>query len=31
MKYFRDNGYERIDEYLPYELVNWYFKPVDGR
>ena len=29
MKYFVDNGYERIDEYLPYELVNWYFKPVE--
>jgi len=29
MKYFLDNGYERIDEYLPYELVNWYFKPVE--
>jgi FkbM family methyltransferase len=30
MKYFLDNGYERIDEYLPYELVNWYFKPVEA-
>ena len=24
---FQRNGYERIDAYLPYELVNWYFTP----
>ena len=26
--YFKTHGYERIDEYLPYDSVNWYFRPV---
>jgi FkbM family methyltransferase len=26
-KWFEDRGYERVDEYLPYEIINWYFKP----
>jgi FkbM family methyltransferase len=30
-QYFPENGYERIDEYLKYDKVNWYFRPVLGR
>lgn len=26
-KYFAEHGYERIDEYLPLDSVNWYFRP----
>jgi FkbM family methyltransferase len=26
--YFDAHGYERIDEYLAYDSVNWYFRPV---
>jgi FkbM family methyltransferase len=29
MQYFTTHGYERIDEYLPYDSVNWYFRPVN--
>ncbi len=25
--YFEEHGYERIDEYLKYDVVNWYYKP----
>lgn len=25
--YFAEHGYERIDEYLPHDFANWYFKP----
>jgi FkbM family methyltransferase len=28
MKYFSGNGYELIAAYLPYDAVNWYFRPV---
>jgi FkbM family methyltransferase len=28
LQYFTTHGYERIDEYLPYDSVNWYFRPV---
>lgn len=24
--YFSEHNYERIDEYLPYDSVNWYFR-----
>jgi FkbM family methyltransferase len=27
MKYFTAHGYELIEEYLPYDAVNWYFRP----
>jgi FkbM family methyltransferase len=27
LAYFTAHGYERIDEYLPYDAVNWYFRP----
>ena len=30
LTYFTANGYERIDAYLPYDKVNWYFKPKDS-
>ena len=26
MEYFASHGYERIDEYLSHDAVNWYFK-----
>jgi FkbM family methyltransferase len=26
-EYFEKNGYERIDAYLEYDAVNWYYKP----
>ena len=29
LKYFDDNGYEWIVEYLKYEVSNWYFKPAE--
>ncbi len=29
MGYFTRHGYERIDKYLKYDNVNWYFKPKD--
>ena len=25
--YFQAHGYERIDEYLQHDRVNWYYKP----
>ena len=28
-EYFERNGYRRIDEYMKYDLVNWYFTPKD--
>jgi FkbM family methyltransferase len=28
MEYFTSHGYERVDTYLQYDAVNWYFKPV---
>lgn len=28
LKYFADNGYERIESYLNVDKVNWYFRPV---
>jgi FkbM family methyltransferase len=31
LQYFTTHGYERIDEYLPYDAVNWYFRPVNPR
>jgi len=30
LTYFTENGYERIDEYLPHDEINWYFKPKDA-
>jgi FkbM family methyltransferase len=27
MQYFTTHEYERIDAYLPYDSVNWYFRP----
>lgn len=27
LEYFTRHGYERIDKYLKYDKVNWYFKP----
>jgi hypothetical protein len=29
--YFAQHGYVRIEEYLEYDAVNWYFTPVSGR
>jgi FkbM family methyltransferase len=26
--YFAEHNYERIDEYLPYDNVNWYYRPA---
>lgn len=26
LAYFEENGYERIEEYLPHDIGNWYFK-----
>jgi FkbM family methyltransferase len=31
LRYFAENGYERIDQYLEYDYANWYFRPSDGR
>ncbi len=28
LAYFGKHGYERIDEYLEYDSLNWYFRPV---
>lgn len=32
-RYFAEHGYERIDEYLAHDTVNWYFRPgeADGQ
>lgn len=27
VKYFKKNGYERVEEYLTHDRVNWYFAP----
>ena len=29
LKYFTKHGYERVDKYLKYDNINWYFKPKD--
>ena len=26
-KYFAAHGYERIEEYLEHDNVNWYYRP----
>jgi FkbM family methyltransferase len=31
LEYFTSHGYERIDQYLPRDKVNWYFKPTAGK
>ena len=28
--YFEKNGYRRIDEYLKYDITNWYFTPKES-
>jgi len=28
LEYFTAHGYERIDDYLAYDAVNWYFRPA---
>jgi FkbM family methyltransferase len=28
--YFQERGYERIDEYLEHDWINWYYKPMDA-
>jgi FkbM family methyltransferase len=28
LQYFATHGYERIDDYLTYDAVNWYFRPA---
>lgn len=28
LRYFTTHGYERIDDYLAYDAVNWYFRPA---
>lgn len=30
-KYFPEHGYERIDEYLKHDAVNWYYRPARNR
>lgn len=30
LQYFTTHGYERIDDYLPYDAVNWYFRPASA-
>ncbi len=30
LDYFERHGYERIDRYLEYDVVNWYFRPKAG-
>lgn len=30
LAYFKEHGYERIERYLRYDAVNWYFTPRDG-
>lgn len=27
LAYFHDHGYERLDQYIPYDRFNWYFTP----
>lgn len=27
VRYFKAHGYERIEEYLPHDAINWYFRP----
>lgn len=27
LDYFTRHNYERIDKYLDYDTVNWYFRP----
>ena len=27
IEYFAANNYERIDEYLDHDVVNWYYRP----
>jgi hypothetical protein len=29
--YFTQHGYERIEKYLEYDKVNWYFTPASGK
>jgi FkbM family methyltransferase len=29
--YFEKNGYRRIDEYLEFDKINWYFTPKDPK
>ena len=29
-KYFTDHNYERIDDYLKYDTVNWWYRPKRG-
>jgi len=31
LQYFAAHGYERVDEYLAYDSVNWYFRPSASR
>ena len=31
LAYFAEHGYERIDRYLEFDVMNWYFKPRPGR
>ena len=31
LRYFAENGYERIDRYLKFDFANWYFRPRDER
>jgi FkbM family methyltransferase len=26
-KYFGEHGYERIDEYMKHDIINWYYRP----
>jgi hypothetical protein len=30
-RYFEENGYERIDEYVQYDRNNWFFRPRAGK
>ncbi len=30
-EYFSSNGYKRIDEYLEYDWINWYYTPDDSK
>lgn len=31
LRYFEEHGYERIDRYLEFDKVNWYFQPRHER
>ncbi len=31
LKYFVSHGYERLDQYLEHDKVNWYFAPKRGK